>query len=233
MTAPRMTAPVQPASLDARQQVLADSNAGMARLVPEAYRCWANEQMRRAAAVKLTEAHVAWASGLAHQGRELGPLLDGNEPITELELVSLRAGFARLARDPARPFEYEPPRLDDVSLGVAGWVHALNCAGVRQGAPLKFRPVGVVHFYCLRMMFGKGDWYRAIAGGYSPPALDQLAIQTRARAVALAGEVPVVLPEHVAGCCYTVAPTYAAFDQLRRAWGNPWRTVFDTLGGAP
>lgn len=227
MNVQHIPTPAPPDPRDARRVVLADANEGMRRLVSDVFRQWANQHAQLAARKGLDESNIAHACAIPTD--TVVQLLRGQQPITETDssFLSLRGGFRRLAA--AHGFEYTSPHLsDELSFEVAGWLQALNKAGLRQGVPVQLRPIGVLHFYCLRLIFRSEHWHRDIIKGLPRPVCDQLAAQTFMTAEDLRSQVRDVLEDYTARS-YALEGTYDAMRRLLRYWGNPWRSVYNWL----
>lgn len=223
--------PTAPPDASGSSAVAADFEKGQNLLVADVFWRWATAHMLRAEKRGLTQAAVAVECNLDESG--FAKFLNRQRTITLGAWVKMQRGFSHLARQ--KKFEFTPLEMpDDRSFGVAGWLHALNRQGARQGVSQARHPLGVLHYYCLRVMFANEAWYKATAGGLTPAQLSSLAVQVFELAQEEAGRVSAMLEDYAqAEKLYPIASTHASLRELCGVWTGPWRVVYTWMGDGP
>ncbi len=211
-------------------QIVNDYQQGMRRLFPSAACIWVRPLYLSARGLGLTNRAMADACGIDEV--LFGRYVNCTQDITPVGLAGLVIGFSRLAQ--RHGFDYTPPVLpnDPRSFAIAGHLLALNEEGTRQALPAHRSPLGVLHYYCLRLMFANRTWHEAVAGRYSAPQVTTLCEHIFQQAQRQTQQLPHQLEAYRhADRTYPLAGTHAALRELLRVWTPAWENVADCLGG--
>lgn len=129
-----------------------------------------------------------------------------------------RHGFETASIDPA---------MTDKQCETAGWIHALNRTGEAIDVPC--RPVGTIHFCCLRTIYGSRAWVEAMAGGLQPPEWNKLTRDTLKKAEENAARYHPLAAYDAAAIRYPLESTTRSVIEFVRTWTPAWRIVFKAL----